>query len=117
MTYHTTCMDEISHCSNLEGLNISLAHGIKSMVRATNSVSLASTLLQKYLSQMPGKAPTQRLLAAPALGEGVTNDMDGDFPQWMGVGIRHLLQSSVNDKLYNTVVAKDGIPRYLRVIR
>ena len=45
---------------------------------------------------MPGEAPTRHLLAAPALGEGIMYDMDGDFLQWMGVGICHLLQSSVN---------------------
>ena len=48
MTYHTTCMDETSHCSNLEGLNISLAHGNKSMVRATNCV-LSINIVTKIL--------------------------------------------------------------------
>lgn len=108
MTYHTTCMDETSRCSSVEDLNVSLAHGNTSMVRATNSVSMAWAMLQNFSSPMSSEVPNRRPLAAPALDESPVYDTDGDYPQWMRVGVRNLLQASVNSISYNTTVAKDG---------
>ncbi|KAG0601267.1 hypothetical protein M758_11G097300 [Ceratodon purpureus] len=111
-TYHTTCMDEMSHCSVLEDLNMSLIHGNQSMVRVANSISLARTMYQNYASPKSGEIPNRRLLAAPEIA---MYDMDGDYPQWMRVGVRRLLQSSVNETPYDTVVAKDGSGNYSSV--